>query len=194
MKSIKYMFILLAVLFLSGCSSTVTNWGTYDDETNGLIVMESDHYMVHEGLGYQVSGTIDNIAAGAVNVFLMNTTTEGVHWRQFIIACDASPILFEFYEAPNVTSYGTSLQSRNRNRFVPNGATAQTYANGTLGVGGTLLFTDKILGQKQDAGSTTAVSLEWILKTNETYAIKLTNQNGNGVNCVYRAFWYEVSH
>lgn len=163
----------------------------YDTYTNNLVIMEFEHERIHQGKGYQASGVLDNIAAAAEIVMLMNTSDEVIHWREFIIACDASPILLEFIESPNVTSYGTEVDSYNRNRLSSNNSTATVYINGTLGTGGTILFTDKVLGTKQDAGSTSPVSLEWNLPVNSTYAMRFTNQNGNGVNCAFRAFWYE---
>ena len=189
---IGYVFIAFAIMFSAVISSNYPFPGYFEPYSGALVQMEFEHERVHTGEGFQASGRILNLAAGATELLIMNTTDDGIHWRSFSLTCDAAPILVQLHENPIITDYGDLLTSYNRNRFSLRNSSANLYVNGTLGTAGTVLMTDEIIGDKQTAGSSGAIALEWILKSNTTYAIVIINNNGNGVNCVWSGFWYEL--
>jgi len=203
-KKLILILSLLGLLLFSGCSGKggdieideaipVNDTSLLkDSHTNSLINIEWEHSRIHDGYGFQYSSQLNNLATGSITYLLMNTTTNGIHWRDYSITCDSAPLLIELYENPTITNYGTLQNISNRNRFSSVISTVLIYANSTIVTDGTLLIVDGILGTKQDTGSTGSIALEWILKTDSIYTIKITNNNSNNVNCITRAFWYET--
>ena len=50
--------------------------------SGALRTIETEHALIHSGKGFQLSGTIDALAAGASAYFLIDPVTP-IHWRQY---------------------------------------------------------------------------------------------------------------
>lgn len=202
MLNYKLILISLGLLFFSGCSFfegemtinesiPVNITSPIEDHSGGLISIDYEHERIHSGRGFQYSGRLIGLAAASETYMLANTTSNSIHWRDFQLSCDAAPILVELFEAPTITSYGTLQNVSNRNRYSSINSSSSIYLNPTITNDGLLLMEDEIIGTKHTAGSTGAIALEWILRSNDSYVVKITNNNGNGVNCAVKAFFYE---
>ena len=190
----KHIIIVLSLLLFTGCSDLAINTNPIEEDTNALIVIDSIHERIHSGEGFQFSLRQTNIPASTVSYLLMNTTLSATHFRDYSIRCDSNPILVELYEEPTITSYGNLTSSKNRNRFSNHTSDSLIYLNSTISNDGTLLFVDEIYSNNNKAGEISGVPVEWLLKKDSTYLIKITNNNGNNVNCVYNFFWYDLEH
>jgi hypothetical protein len=179
-----------------------TTHGVLDQVSQQQVVIESDHYELHEGgafTAYIYDTDLDNTET--LNICFKTADTDSyMHVTKAVFNTVRS--LFEMLEAPTVTAgSGTDRDAVNRRRTSTNTATilsmAETPAKGkytynaTITNDGTLLFAETIgggSGPSATAGATRGTS-EWILKPNTIYAFRLTGLANDG-NASIDLEWY----
>lgn len=162
-------------------------------ETQAWPIISADHMRVHLGHGFQVAGTVSNLASAGVAYFLVSPTAT-LHWRFYRIFADGAPVEIEFYENATVSANGSALPAYNRNRNSAITSATSIYSGPTVTGAGTKLFTSRVVGSGVGANATgevEGIEVEWILNPAYKYLLKITNNSGGNVNLVYQFFWYE---
>lgn len=168
----------------------------WTDKSGGLRTFDELQSAVHDGMmfSYTNHGTI---AAAGTLMLLGVTGNRQVHFDGFSIDISQGPFLVEFFEAPTVTTLGTPVTTRRRNRNNPNVSQMLVYSGGTVSATGLLLADDQLLlvglGANVLSG-TSSVSDGWVLKANTTYLIRLTNQAGTTTSYNARFSWHEANY
>jgi hypothetical protein len=144
------------------------------DINGSVITTEIDHWIVHKGASYTVSGFV-TVPASDVKYFqIKNTTSGGTHLRGFHFVSTQGNAKIEIYEGTTVTSDGEALTVINQNRNFVNGAEVAVFKNTSTSADGTFLTGDLLVGSKQSGGALNQ-EVEWILKEDIIYTFKYTN-------------------
>lgn len=163
---------------------------------NALIVVETDHALIHAGKMHSVSGVISSLAAGATVYFHGLTDIETVHFRAGEITVTGAPVNLSFYEGSDITANGTPVTAYNRNRGSSITPTLQVFSGPTIGGGGlgTELETGiiPVAGAGKQAGFASLFETEWVLASATSYVISITNNDSVAVDVNYNFLWYEV--
>lgn len=167
----------------------------YIDVFTGAVgVIEQEHLQIHNGQGFTVSArfTIPNV--GGTHEFLA-IVPAGVfpHFRSFTVTSDGGPNNVDFYEGATYSAEGTLITPFNNNRNSSNAAELLVYDTPTLLTDGLRLEPILIPGTKQSGSFGSEASNEWILKQDETYMVRITNNTvGAGIsNFTINMFFYE---
>lgn len=147
----------------------------YTDTLNGLVY----HY-TNNG----------SITSGSSVYFMGCTDSRTIHFLDYELISDSSPIIIDFYEAPTVTANGTLVNSSNMNRQSYLNSSLTLYGGPTITNEGTLLFRKAILTDKKASGEL-ATSLNWVLDSETCYLFKITNQAGATITYYSNFFWNE---
>jgi len=162
--------------------------------SGAIRTIETDHAMIHDGKGFQLSGEIISLANGADAYFLIDPTTP-IHWRNYKFSADTAPINIRLFENPTTTANGTVLSPLNRNRLSATVSTSAIYSGPTVTADGTELYLTRIVGTGSGAnrtGENVGLPLEWIIDGGNTYLLKVSNTSGGVANLTYEFFWYEL--
>ena len=199
------MFILFDI-FLPAISKSAPygslhdrDFHSYDDATNGKIVIDFDHHEIHEQDSYTMHYQNDttNISEMTVIAFITPDTTQEIH----LVAIAESDDVAEFaiYETPSIDrGEGTDLDIWNRNRNGPaSGAVSSLASPVTVGFASKLneataaaaniTTTTQIhhehLGSSgspvTSTGGATRGTSEFVLKRNTEYAVVLSALTDN---------------
>lgn len=166
---------------------------------NQAIVMQREHYLVHQGKSFMAHHNNASLGAGStINVFM--TTPASPVVNMLFNASGSAAFDFEVLEAPTVTSAtgtnGHPVYNKDRNS-----ATASTVldnaaspASGVVGIDvtvtadGTIIKKD-VFGSNKGGGDYSLIR-EVILKSSTDYVFRLTSQAaGNRVHI--NLDWYE---
>lgn len=167
----------------------------YDTYSKALKTIETEHFRIHAGQGFALSGTITGLAAGASTYLHVDPLTP-IHFRYYKFAANGGPFDVGLYENPVVNVQGTAeLTPRNRNRLSSTVSATKIYTGTTFSSDGTRLDLDRAISTGTGAHAASeieGVAVEWILDGGNTYALKITNNDNGAINLVYRFFWYEL--
>lgn len=160
-----------------------------DVATGAFQVIETDHHEVHGGDSYHVSNLTDlGNGANATFLFITPDTTKWIHLI-WIVEHELETRL-EFFEDTAVSSNGATLIAYNRNRNSNNSAGVLVFKDPTVTSQGTILD-DHQSGSGKKAGGGQRGALEWILKQNANYILRITNQTVNNNTVASQFIWYE---
>lgn len=164
--------------------------GEFDSKQSVPIIISEPHHEIHEGDAYLVCD-VQDVANGATFDYLIatpNTTTE-THFI-FIVQSEAEAS-FQFFENPTVSTVGTAMVEYNRERNSSNVAGVIVTHTPTVSTTGTVALCNEHWGSGKAAGGEGRGTQEWVLKTNEQYLIRLTNEttSNNQINSLIN--WYE---
>lgn len=174
-------------------NNTTTRELPLDPISGHVSVIETDHTQLHGGRAFHFSDTIESITDGSSQDYLY-TATSGVHLRFWMISANAGPVTIGLYENPTVSSNGTEQTVYNMNRFSSKPTTLTLYAGPTVSSVGTLLEQDTLFNSKKDgAGATTDNPLEWILSSQNTYLVRVTNSSSATIDIAFKTQWYHVA-
>ena len=167
----------------------------YVDPFSGAVgVIEQEHMKIHKGEGFTVSKRFSIANVGGIHEFLaIVPLLVFPHFRSFTVTSDGGPNDVDFYEGATYSATGTEVTPYNNNRNSSNTADMEVYDTPTLVTDGALLEPILIPGTKQAGSFGSEASNEWILRQNETYMIRLTNNTaGAGTsNFTINLFFYE---
>ena len=161
-----------------------------DEWTWQLITIGYIHHEIHEGDTYQVSYFADDVADSSKIIILLRVGDVPAHMTYEADAgADAT---IELLENPTVNDAGTAMTEYNQNRTSANTATVTAFHTPTL-VGGTQLVIQLAPGGRgpQAGGGSARADSEWILDSNEDYAIQITNISGQAQPMSVLVEWYE---
>lgn len=188
------MCIFIGLLFVGASTSTAIGQFVKVSSEDETVIIGSVHQHTHEGTAYHFGNNF-TMNTGDVVRFMGCTQNKTIHFREFLLTSDASPIFLEFFENTTFSSNGTSLNpGHNRNRQLKSSMTSSLmlFANPTVIDDGVRMFPRAIFGQQQKVGGDLAVPIEWDLALNTCYSFKIHNLNGNNVDLVANFFWYET--
>lgn len=166
--------------------------GPTDPISDIPITLDLAHHQLHEGESHQI--TIAP-AALAINTSIdlrlvvgnLAPTTRTPH---LTIEADATTEAWLYlYETPTTTVDGTPQTAYNRNRNSATVPNMQAYLGPTVTAVGTLLSA-WIIGSGTRGGGATRDALEWDLKANTVYLVRLTAKAAS-CNAALRCQWYE---
>lgn len=183
---------------IAGANTGVKGLRVYGGPTDPIsdipVVIDYPHHQLHEGETHQYTYPPAALANGNNLDFRLvvpaglDPTIETPH---AVIEVEATAETWVYlYEAPTTTDNGTQQTSQNRNRnktaTVPG---SSVWLAPTVSVVGTLLSA-WIIGAGNKTGGGTRESLEWDLKANTVYLIRVTAK-ATGDNVCARVIFYE---
>lgn len=163
-----------------------------DDQIGALITIPAQHYEVHEGETFTVSLLDTNIANSATIIILLRTAAKYAHLTFFAsLGGDAT---IEFIEDPTVSNAGTPMTEWNNKRYSTTEPTVTAFSAPTISAGSNPLegFLPGGTGGNS-SGGLLRPDVEFILKPNEDYALRLTNISGQAKGGCIVISWYEES-
>ncbi len=167
-----------------------------DRFTEYQVGISGDHAYIHKGRGYVAAGSA-TVNTGAETTLLLTTPASSsayVHYRPSTVASVSSPVTVTLYEAPTATG-GSAGTPTNRNRNSDRAATVVYKYGASYSSGGTVLDISSVGSGGNPvsrSGGASGQDLEFVLKPETTYAIRIVNPAG-GANStvVWSLFWYE---
>ena len=165
--------------------------GPGDPISNMPVVIDAAHHHLHEGETHQYTYAPAALANGnnLDHRFVVPTLTATTRTPHIVIELDSTGESWVYlYETPTTSANGTlqTVVNKNRNSATTPGSTV--YLTPTVTAVGTFLSA-WIVGSGKQSGGSTRESIEWDLKSNTTYLIRVTAKNANNV-CL-RFIWYE---
>ena len=164
------------------------------DKSGNVKIVGELQNAVHDGLafGFTQHGTF---AATSSLILIGVTGARQVHFDGFLCDISQGNFLLELWESPTVTTLGTNLTPRNRNRASSNTSQMLIYAGGTVSANGFLLHDDLLLAIGQGAnvvGGTAGLDDGFVFKANTTYMIKMTNNAASTTSYNAKFAWHEA--
>ena len=166
-----------------------------DPTSNGLVVIGTEHNIVHAGKMFSLSGVVTPLAAGATAYFHGLTDSKTVHFRAASIQANGAPINISFYEGATVSANGTEIFGKNRKRSSVNTPTLRTFLGPTVTTPGTVIEQGfiPVTGGSKQSGLADLFGTEWVLDLNTTsYLIAITNNDTQPCTIGYNFLWYEA--
>lgn len=201
------MILLFCSFSLSAYASPRRNFNATGERDNLADVhpsIEFEHHKNHEGYNFEVH--IESALVSVANIvcaFRVPPSNKSIHMVIDWKAEDkAHSEIFEGAVWSTDTGTVLEISNNNRNSTITSileedkTATPAWTANGVLMdptgiVGGTSLHSDYSYIAKQAGGATSLPRHEWILKNDETYVIKVTNDAGGNKLMGIILHWYE---
>lgn len=179
-----------------GTNNSTGSSSKRDSVTGTDITISYAHHEIHAGSTYHISYHDESLGGGGTIEFILTVSSTKVG-HLIIDASNGAEALFEIYEAPTSVSGGTALSERNKNRVTGDGGNTITAVRDPTSIGsdGALLDDSIIQGGSGffATGGSSSERNEWVLATNTTYLIRLTNLAGTSQPAHLRAEWYEES-
>jgi len=163
-----------------------------DSEVGGIIVVDSVHHEVHEGITFQTSYASGSVAnSGNLDLIVSTTGTVLTSHASWVISSGGDAQIY-FYEGITGT-YGTQVTGINLNRQSSNTPEVQTFTNPSVSVLGLLLHQEHLPGGfgPSAPGGVARRSTEWMLATNKRYLLRATNIAGTAQPMSINFQWYE---
>ncbi len=171
-----------------------------DRFTGFPVVVQSDHSYIHNGIGFNLSGTTGSLAAAST--WSISFTTPGnskyIHLRPTGLSSTANTLQCRIAES-SIMSSGSVATPINRNRNSKNVSLVTIATGATLTSEGSNILQYAQVGAGTNAGNATGggadgSSEEWVLKPNTTYSIRFENVGSVTATVGYfNLFWYEES-
>lgn len=174
----------------------VINSGYNTDPNGSMVVMEQEHFRVHQGKMFRVYDS-QSIASTATLTYGFKTGLYNVHIKPIILVSSADKLSLKFYKDSVWTEgTGTALSLNNFNHVLnyssyctcSRGVTVTTdgteyvslYLPGSTGVGGT------------SSGAGLTGDYEYVLKPNSQYMFRFTNGSNSANIASWTIVWYEA--
>ncbi len=176
-----------------------------DEATRAIITISLAHHEIHSGSSYFTQASDLALADEGTLVLAFKTpdTTEWGHFiATFITNGDANLDGIEGATWDNQSGSQNPIYNRNRNPGNSSAmledessagflATDNVILNPTSLAGGTIIDSVYTFGEKEKAEGGTRGVLEWILKQDTQYAIRVTNNAGGENKIQLKLNWYE---
>ena len=147
------------------------------------IVIDVEHHEIHCGDSYRAIRKVDlgNGASDNILITVPNETGTELTQKKYHLTIQLDTELeadYSFYEAPTTTANGTAMTFYNRNRNSAFTTGLTIHHTPTVTADGTLLDGDH-WGSGRNAGGAQRGELEWVLKNNTKYLLRITNSTSN---------------
>ncbi len=156
-----------------------------------LPVLSNEHNMIHGGRLF--SAVVLNAALGAAAALYIEMIIPEeveIHLKGVNLYLGAEGT-FELIEAPTLTTGVTALTAYNRKRSSTRDSLISLKSNPTGISGGTVIDSMVFDGGFLSSGTPRSADVEWILKEDTLYLLRLTNDNAGAQPADMRADWYE---
>lgn len=168
-----------------------------DPFTGSDIFQSLDHYYIHKGIGYVLTGDTGSIASLGVEHISFKTPPARVgivHLRPARISSSANSLSLTIVEGATMTS-GTAAIPRNCNRNKKDESGVVIATGATLSIAGVAQIVKVSVGSggaSDRSGGASGESEERVLKPETTYSITFTNTGAATATVgTYTLFWYE---
>lgn len=193
------LFVVASILFLVGIG-IINSQGLLSGtpvsiieprEGDGVIVMQKEHYEIHEGDHYFVKGVLDITGAGQTQYFMFRTPNNGkrIHAKALISA--EAEFKVEILEGGTTLEDGTIIPHFNNNRDSSNVGSLAPTVNPIVLSDGTPIWTAQTGTSGKSTGVANSLNYEIIAKTNEVYFFKLTKEAASTHYVDFDFWWYE---
>lgn len=168
----------------------------YLTDTNAVKNISNDNALIHQGKGFQHSN-IHSVTAGAnIDHLIITPSDVDVHMRAWQVRVSSGPVTVNAYEDAVVSNNGTAEPSGNLNRQSVIANKCLIYHTPTITSVGNLLESNFISASGSGAhltvGDDATSPIEWLLKRNTKYIIRVNNGGGSTASVYVKLFWYEI--
>jgi hypothetical protein len=160
------------------------------DETSGaLLTLDNSIHQLLEGKAFHLS---DANVVGNTNSRTLLLTTPNTSTRIHLGVKIATNVLVQYfiYENPTVSNVGTDMTSYNKDRHSAVAATLDVNHTPTVSSVGTVLTNGYLVSN--NVNSERIEDRLWVLKQNEEYLVRVTNNSGGNAYITILLDWYEV--
>jgi hypothetical protein len=181
---------------IRGANTNALGLRVYNSATDPIsdisVGIDIAHHQIHEGETHQYTYSPTALANGdsldhRLVVGDLAPTTRTPH---FVAEVDATAETWVYlYETPTTSGNGTQQTVRNRNRNSSTTPNMTVWLAPTVSNAGTLLGA-WIIGAGNKTGGGSRESLEWDLKANTVYLVRVTAKATGNTVC-QRYMWYE---
>lgn len=176
--------------------STPAGQSIVDESVLSLRVEDSNTALIHDGVGFSHNG-VHSVATGAnLDHLIVTPSNKNMHLKSWVVKADAGPMSIKAYEGTVTSANGTSESIGNNNRQSSTTNSVLLYLGPTVTSVGTLLEDEFIGptggGAHVTVGDPAQSPVEWILKKNTKYLLRVTNSSSGTANVYVRLFWYEL--
>lgn len=179
--------------------------GYFDTVTGTLVVMQREHYAIHQGYNFRTSSYNSSVSSSGSVVLAFKTPTGTPEIRaNFVFGwATGGKGHIQVYKGGSWTGgTGTDLTPVNSNHDSANTSGFLGDASGsfvankvvedpTSPTGGTMVW-DNYWFSESKSGATGSHNSELLLEPDQTYYIKLTNDEGTAQPCFLSIDWYEA--
>lgn len=168
-----------------------------DRVTGALEFITTDHAAIHEGMGFSIYASFEDVANGNTrHVVVTTSATRYVHLKYYDLWISNASGILQIYENPQSVAGGTPITPVNRNRVSSTVSLETVVHTATLDLTGatlieTLYFGGGGVGPQGRVGGERSLDIEWVLKPSEQYVFLVTNTSGVQADINFWAFWYE---
>lgn len=156
-----------------------------------LPIISNEHNRIHGGSLFTAQ-VVSAALGAAASLYIEMNVPEGIEVHvKGITFYNGDDGEYELIEAPTLTTGTTPLVSLNRNRKAPNLSNLVLKSDPTTISGGTLLDNVFFKGTNQSPGILLVDDLEWVLKEDEVYLFRLTNNGASSEQALLKINWYE---
>lgn len=164
-----------------------------EGSAHGLTCSRAVHYRIEHSNGWISSHLFTSVASSASAYFHIKVGSTMNPHGNFTVSTEAG-VTVEFFENPTLTGDGTALSENCLNRQNPSTADTSCFHTPTVTADGTLLETG-LIGTANtgvtDIGDTQTDRGYWVLKKNEDYLIKVTNEDQAAKDIAIAYIWHE---
>lgn len=157
-----------------------------ESHTGALVITQSDHYEIHEGMSYVVSG--QTTLGSSETLKILVTVPANILAHLIILMRSSGETNYVLYEGPTVSDAGSAATEINRNRASSNSASVVVTTAPTTSANGTQLFTAHWGASVRSGGDVRGE--EWILQEGIKYMILITSEAASN-DISYELNWYE---
>lgn len=165
-----------------------------DRSTNNEIILDFEHYKVHDEEMFSVSYPV-TVTAASTNEFMINTGTGEPHIK-FSMASDGETKTI-LLEGITTSANGTSVTVRNMYRDSANSCASVFFHTPTWSTNSEItLITELVPGggnPAQQFGASARSHTEWILKSGTKYLVQILNISASTITAVLNMQFYELS-
>jgi len=163
-----------------------------DPYSQAQLMIETEHAWIHAGKAFSIFDEVVSLPVGS-SVSVLVYPAIAMHFRNYSVK--GNPLSVQFYENPVVTTTGTQITPRNRNRLSSKVSSAGIYVNAAVSSVGYPLDKDRIVGAgtgTSASGEISGLPLEWTIDGGIPYMMTVTNEHNQTNTFLYRFFWYEL--
>jgi len=163
-----------------------------DNEHGALLTMSLEQYMVHQGKAFVFSSKFTLAADSTIDFMGVTGATSDVHFRNYDITSLTGAVETTFYEGVTYSAAGTPASALNMNRTSLNAPTISIYGSPTVtSTGTTLSVATSTAGGNKTGDTTGALPVEWILKPDTAYMLRVHNLDQQDADMTAVMFFYE---
>ena len=167
-----------------------------DAINHSLVIIESEHHRIHEGVGFIHSHKhIDILADSSLDILLTTDATTYPHLKHLLVTSTGGPFDTILYKDSITSDPGSALTTTNLNLNSTNTSGITVTEGPTITEIGTEIGFDLLptssLGAQTSGGALSDSITEFILKPNSKYIWRILNNDTVTLDIGVNIFWYE---